>query len=138
MSNSMGISSASIQGAIGAQNSQHSLNEIKLMGKADERTALELATRQFEGLFIQMMLKSMRSTVGENAMFSSSTTKTFQDMQDTEMAKQVAANGGLGLTQQIIDSVMQQANLQPRAKATPENVAPQNIQTFLQTRGVVE
>ena len=134
MDNSVNAVTASLMRGTSAT----SVEDLRRLGNVDERAGLQAATQQFEGLFIQMMLKTMRSTVGENAMFSSSAMNTFQEMQDTETAKQIAASGGLGLTQQIIDSVMQQANLQPKMEAAPANVAAQNIQTFLQTRGVAE
>ena len=134
MDNSVNAVTASLMRGTSAT----SVEDLRRLGNVDERAGLQAATQQFEGLFIQMMLKTMRSTVGENAMFSSYARNTFQEMQDTETAKQIAASGGLGLTQQIIDSVMQQANLQPKMEAAPANVAAQNIQTFLQTRGVAE
>ncbi len=134
MDNSVNAVTASLMRGTSAT----SVEDLRRLGNVDERAGLQAATQQFEGLFIQMMLKTMRSTVGENAMFSSSAMNTFQEMQDTETAMQIAASGGLGLTQQIIDSVMQQANLQPKMEAAPANVAAQNIQTFLQTRGVAE
>lgn len=114
-----------------------STENLRGLANTDQRAALREATQQFEGLFIQMMLKTMRSTAG-GGMFSSSATRTFQEMQDTEMAKRIAANGGLGLTEQIIDSVMQQAGIKSGAVTAPVDTAPQNTRTFLQSRGVAE
>lgn len=98
---------ASMQGQI------DSTDDIRRLATHDERAALEQATRQFEALFVQMMMKTMRSTVGESGLFSSSVTQTFRDMQDAEISKQISASGGLGLTEAVIDSVMQQAGVDP-------------------------
>ena len=122
---------------ISMQQGATSVQELRQLAGQDEHRALEEATKQFEGLFIQMMLKTMRSTVGED-MFSSSATQTFKDMQDTEMAKQIAAAGGIGLTQQVIDSVMRQAGVEQAGEMEPQQVesATQDTLSYLQNRVV--
>jgi len=103
-----------------------STDDIRRLAATNEQAAMQEATKQFEGLFVQMMLKSMRSTVGENGLFSSSAMQTFQDMQDTETAKQVAAAGGFGLTDQTLNVIMEQAGME---------VEPLNTVDYLQNRG---
>ncbi len=123
--------------------------EIRKLASSDQRAALEAATRQFEGLFIQMMLKSMRATVSEDGLFSSSAIKSFKEMQDSELARRIAAKGGLGLTNQIVDSVIRQAGIatdqavEPAEKAEGETAdtkdeSDQTVDTIthLQQRGV--
>jgi len=132
--NSMSLPSASVNSMVSANDSSLSLNEIKLLGQSDERTALKQATQQFEALFVQMMLKSMRSTVGENGFMSSSATNTFQEMQDNELAKQISGNGGFGLTEQIIDSVLQQAGVKADAKSSANVESPLDTMRHLQGR----
>lgn len=111
------------------------LEDIRQLASDDERAALKKATEQFEALFVQMMLKTMRSTTGENSLHSSSATKTFQDMQDSEMAKQISAAGGIGLTQQVLDSVFQQAGIEEETISTDNSLV--QTETFLQQRGGV-
>ncbi|MBT3197667.1 MAG: hypothetical protein HN842_09320 [Gammaproteobacteria bacterium] len=89
-----------------------STDDIRHLANRDENAALKEATKQFEALFVQMMLKSMRSTVGETDLFSSSATKTFEELQDSEFSKQIASIGGLGLTDQMVGSVMRQAGVE--------------------------
>ncbi|HIJ22654.1 MAG: hypothetical protein HON68_10920 [Gammaproteobacteria bacterium] len=105
------------------QSQLESTEDIRLLASKDEEAALRQATEQFESLFIQMMLKTMRSTVGEEgSLFSSSATQTFRDLQDTELSKQIAASGGLGLTDQLIDSVKRQAGIESSPETASESV----------------
>ena len=63
-----------------------------------QRAQLNKAATEFESLFVHMMLKSMRSTVGEAEIFGESNElRTFQELLDEELAKVVARDGSLGL-----------------------------------------
>ncbi len=111
--------------------------DLRRLANTDEKAALREATQQFEGLFIQMMLKTMRSTADQDGLFSSSALKSFREMQDSEMAKQIAAGGGLGLTQQVMDSVLRQARIEPDTPTPSASVsAEQDTLSHLQGRGV--
>jgi flagellar protein FlgJ len=57
---------------------------------------------QFESLFINMMLKSMRQASFGDALFDSNQSKFYQDMADQQMASDMSANGGLGLQDVIL------------------------------------
>ena len=120
---------------MGASQQNRTLDEIKVLGQTDKDAALRQATEQFEALFVQMMLKTMRTTVGESSFTSGNGIKTFQDMQDTEMAKRIAAQGGLGLTDQIIESVMRQAGVKSDAEATDVKGAVNTVD-HLQNRNI--
>lgn len=126
--------------AASMQQQSSSMDDIRRLADSDEREALRQATQQFEALFVQMMLKTMRATVGESSLHSSSATKTFREMQDSEMAKHIGATGGLGLTKQIIDSVFQQVGMEePVAIEGEENAEEvvENTSQFLQQRGLL-
>lgn len=59
---------------------------------------LKEACKGFEAMFLSMMYKEMRATVGEDPLFGeSNATKIFRDMQDEEMMKGIADAGGIGL-----------------------------------------
>lgn len=78
--------------------------------------ALEKVARQFEGLFMQMMLKSMRDAGGdENGLFDNDQTRLYQDMYDKQLSLNMSENGsGMGLAkllvQQLQKTVPQQAD----------------------------
>jgi len=63
--------------------------------------SIKEVAKQFEALFVQMMLKSMRDTVPENELFGSKAEKTYQDMYDKQLTKQIANGKGIGLAATI-------------------------------------
>ena len=85
------------------------LNDIKLQakssGKADKHKALVSAAKQFESIFMQMLLKSMRSAedvLAPDTPFNSQTSKFYRDMHDKQLALELSKNGSLGLAPLII------------------------------------
>lgn len=58
---------------------------------------------QFESIFVQMMVKSMRdaSVPLESGLFSSNQSKMYQQMMDQQLSINIAAKGGLGLADLI-------------------------------------
>ncbi len=73
----------------------------RLRRSARERSpeALRESARQFEGLFIQMMLKSMRQTLAGDGLFDSEQVRFFQGMFDQQVSLDLAQRGGLGLAE---------------------------------------
>ncbi|MCP4572060.1 MAG: transglycosylase SLT domain-containing protein [bacterium] len=77
---------------------------------------LRLAAKEFEAVFLNQLLKSMRATVPENDLFNAGgATKFYRQMHDAELA-QALANTGSGLG--IADLVVQQ--LSPPVDAEPD------------------
>jgi len=87
----------------------HGLNAIRQQSKsADEsskKAALKEAAQQFEAIFTQMLLKSMRKAqdvLESDSPFNSESTKFYRDMHDQQMSLEMSANGSLGLTDLIV------------------------------------
>ena len=55
--------------------------------RSDEATIKKTA-QQFEAMFLQMMMKSMRATVQKGGLFDSSETETFEQMLDQQFGLQ--------------------------------------------------
>lgn len=68
------------------------------------REGLVAAAREFEGVFLNTLMKAMRKTVPDNKLFNSSgPTKFYQQMHDTEIAKALATgHSGMGVADLII------------------------------------
>jgi flagellar protein FlgJ len=69
--------------------------------------ALKTVAEEFESIFMNMMLKSMRSanrTLSEGNYFNSFETKMYEDMLDEKLSVELGRNGGLG----IADLLMRQ------------------------------
>ena len=79
--------------------------------KGDEKVTKEVA-QQFEAIFINMMLKSMREATDRSGLLDSESTKTYESMFDQQLSTKLAANGTFGIAQ----ALQNQLNLNPTAK----------------------
>jgi Rod binding domain-containing protein len=71
--------------------------------KVDSREKLEKSAEEFEGIFMDIVMKSMRETVGESDVSGDSQkVKFFQSMLDTEYSKQLSEQGSVGLKDAIV------------------------------------
>ena len=75
--------------------------ELKALAGAKDAKATKEVAQQFEAMFIQMMLKSMRKAVPKNELMQSKTMETFEAMHDREVAVALARKGGLGLAKMV-------------------------------------
>jgi len=82
-----------------------------LRGQANQNNpeALKQTAQQFEGIFIQMMLKSMRdaNSVMKSDLNQSSEMNTYQDMYDKELSVQMSKRNQLGFADMIVKQVSQ-------------------------------
>lgn len=92
----------------------HDLGSINKMREAiasGDETVLQEAAEQFEAIFVQMMLKSMRKAqdalADENSPFNSQQVKFYRDMHDQQLATDLTSNGGLGLADVIVKQLGQ-------------------------------
>ena len=73
-------------------------------GRSDEDLAA--ASRQFESLLLNMMIREMRATVPESALFPSSMAQElFTGMLDEKIAGDMAESGGIGISRLIFDQL---------------------------------
>ncbi len=66
-----------------------------------------------EGMFVQMMLKSMREALPKDGMFSSDSTRLYTSMYDQQIAQQMTAGKGLGLADMIVKQMQAAQGVQP-------------------------
>lgn len=81
------------------------LQKLKSQAKTDSKESLHQAAQQFEQLFINMLLRSMRdanAAFGEDNFMNSSQSKMFQSMYDNQIAMELAGNNGIGLTDVLV------------------------------------
>jgi peptidoglycan hydrolase FlgJ len=67
------------------------------------RYNLEKAGRDFEAVFIGMMLKSMRAAKLGDGLFDSKAAEQFRDMQDAKLAQQMATHTPIGIGKAMVD-----------------------------------
>lgn len=66
-----------------------SLNELKAKAGEDPAANIRPVARQVEGMFVQMMLKSMRDALPKDGLFSSEHTRLYTSMYDQQIAQQM-------------------------------------------------
>jgi flagellar protein FlgJ len=111
-----------VAGDVGSQMAldARALSGLKLQAKAAPAEALRGAASQFEALFLQMLLKSMREALPQDGPFASDTTKTYTAMFDQQMAQQLARKG-IG----VADLLVKQ--LSPRTTAATAATAATSV-----------
>ena len=67
----------------------------------DPQGGLKEATRQFEGLLLQMMLKSMRDATPQDGLMDSDQTRFLTSIMDQQLAQNLSAQGKLGFAKLI-------------------------------------
>jgi len=73
--------------------------------KASKEEALNVAAKQFEAIFMQMLMKSMRSAqevLESDSPYNSESTKFYRDMHDQQLSLELSSNGSLGLADLIV------------------------------------
>lgn len=79
-----------------------SLNDLKAKAGEDPAANIRPVARQVEGMFVQMMLKSMREALPKDGLFSSENTQLYTSMYDQQIAQQMTAGKGLGLAEMMV------------------------------------
>jgi flagellar protein FlgJ len=70
-----------------------SLEQLRAQAKHSPDQALKAAAQQFEAVFLNMMLKSMREATPQDGMFDSEQTKMFTGMLDQQLAQSMSSRG---------------------------------------------
>jgi len=86
------------------------LNAISQLGRKDSAEGLREVAKQFEAMFLNMMLKGMRA--GEQTLFGdnylrSNETNFHQENFDNQLALHMSASGGVGLAETLHRQLMQ-------------------------------
>lgn len=80
-----------------------SLNRLKGAAREQSPEALQEVARQFEGLFMQMMLKRMREAgFGDGGLLDSEQTRFYQGMFDQQLSLSLAGGRSLGIADMIV------------------------------------
>jgi flagellar protein FlgJ len=86
------------------------LSELRQGAKAGSPEALKGAATQFEAMFVNMMLKSMRDATPQEGLLDSSQTKMFTTMLDQQTSQNIAKKG-VGLADVLVRQLSKTAGL---------------------------
>ncbi len=70
------------------------LAALKLQAHANSPQAIKLAAQQFEGLFLQMVLKSMRDATPHEGIMDSEQSRLYESLLDQQLAQVLSSKGG--------------------------------------------
>ncbi|AQS38913.1 flagellar rod assembly protein/muramidase FlgJ [Shewanella psychrophila] len=105
------------------------LDSLRAKAQKDDKAALKEVAQQFEGIFVQMLMKSMRAA---NAVFESDSpmnseyTKFYEQMHDQQMSVNLSDKGMLGLADLMIQQLSPETS-----NVTPASVLRGDMQSDL-------
>ncbi|WP_116474233.1 flagellar assembly peptidoglycan hydrolase FlgJ [Zobellella maritima] len=80
------------------------LQRLKQTAGRDPEQGLEASVRQFEALFVQMMMKSMRETVPDAGLTKGDQRQFYTSLLDQQLSQEVAGRG-IGLAEQLLQQL---------------------------------
>jgi flagellar protein FlgJ len=96
-----------------------SLEQLRAQARQSPDQALKAAAQQFESVFLNMMLKSMREATPQDGMFDSEQTRMFTGMLDQQLAQNMSSRG-VGLA----DIMVQQLSRNMASEAGNAGMVP--------------
>jgi flagellar protein FlgJ len=101
-----------------------SLATLKRQAKAGDPAANKVVARQFEALFLQMVLKSMRDATPRDGLFDSDQTRMYESLLDQQLGQALGgSNRGTGLAA-MIEAQLSRQNKEPQSFDGPLPLRP--------------
>lgn len=82
---------------------------LKQAARTDPTGAAKTVAKQFDAIFVNMMLKQMRDASPQNGPLDSSSSKMYTSMLDQQLS-QTMASRGVGVADQLLKQMLRQAN----------------------------
>jgi len=101
-----------------------SLGQLRAQAKQSPDQALKAAAQQFEAVFMNMMLKSMREATPQDGMMDSDQTRMFTGMLDQQLAQNMSTRG-IGLADMMVRQLGNSGQMSPSVPTFPP-VNPQS------------
>ncbi len=119
------IQPAQLQKNLFSQMSEKNLERLRNQsgfGKMDAEKDIEKVSRDFESVFLNKLLSSMRKTIPKSGLLDSYASDMFQSMMDEEMSKEMAKNKGMGMGEMIYNDLSKISRIS-RGEAIESNYA---------------
>jgi peptidoglycan hydrolase FlgJ len=94
-----------------------SLDQLKREAGRDPKAAAKKAATQFEAMFLQMVLKSMRDATPQSGLLQDSSNQMFSGMLDSQISQKLASKG-MGLAQAIERQLTSQMKADPKIEGS--------------------
>lgn len=89
------------------------LQQLKNSAAVDPEKNLRKAAEQFESLFLQQMIKSMREATPRSGLIDNSSIRFYESLYDHQLSQHLAGRG-IGLAEQLVAQLSQ--TVSPREK----------------------
>ena len=99
------------------------LAALRNQAKSQSPEAIKAVAQQFEALFMDMMVKSMRDANLGSGLFENDETQMYQQMWDQQIALQLAKNKGFGIAELMTRQLQQTAAPQTASGEGPQAAA---------------
>ncbi len=88
------------------------VNQLRLDAKNASPESLKQAAQQFEAVFMNMLMKSMRDATPQDGMFDSEQTRMYTSMLDQQLTQRMASRG-IGLAEVMVRQLSGALNVPP-------------------------
>ncbi|ACC72126.1 flagellar assembly peptidoglycan hydrolase FlgJ [Paraburkholderia phymatum] len=95
---------------------------MRAQAVANPREAMKSAAKQFDAVFTQMMLKSMRDATPQDGPFDSHDSATFTSMMDQQLSQQMSSKG-IGVADAMLKQLMRNSGMSADDSNAGNNVA---------------
>src|ERR1700744_1457433 len=85
--------------------------KLSAQAKASPQAGMKMAAQQFDAVFTQMMLKSMRDATPQDGPFDSHDSATFTSMMDQQMSQELSKKG-IGVADAMLKQLMRNQGMQ--------------------------
>ena len=96
------------------------LGALKGKARTDAKSATRETAQQFEAMFLQMMMKTMRDATPKSDLVESAARDTFEGMFDKEVSVSMAKRNALGLADMLVKHMPDTTAPQPSTAAMLE------------------
>jgi flagellar protein FlgJ len=101
----------------------NNLTDLRVAAKKNSPEALKATAKQFEALFVNMMMKSMRDATPQDGPMDSDQSKLFTSMLDQQMSEKIA-NRGIGLADVLVRQMTNNPNGRGGQKIAEKSIEP--------------
>ena len=113
-----------------------SIDDLHLMAKQKPDEALQKVAQQFEALFVNMLLKSMREATPKDGLFDSQQTQFFTQMHDQQLAQKISTKG-IGIADMMVQQLSRtNKSVEPQTAISQTNAILSAINSMQQTQPV--
>ncbi|MDD5328443.1 MAG: flagellar assembly peptidoglycan hydrolase FlgJ [Sulfuricella sp.] len=101
-----------------------SVGKLRLQAKNEPDAALRTVAQQFESIFVNMLLKSMREATPQDGLLDSEQGKLYTQLYDQQLAQKLSAGKGIGLADMMVKQLTRAGIVSADSPAQASGHAP--------------